>query len=343
MSTSRTPPVAGRLPPPGGRDLGERQRLVGDGDPAGGSVPQDGGQRLRSLRRGQRVVGVAEDASDRLRSTAEENSAESPDAPPRLTSRPPSAEHPRGRGGGGAEDRVDDDVGRAAGGLGELARPAASTSSVSATDRVGTGAQRPLRGGLADRHTATTRPAPSSARRADADLADRAAGAEHEHPLPRLQPRPPGQRHPGGHRRTARAPRPRRRATPSSSGDEVVVGDGAPLGQAAVAGRHPGRRWRTRPASRRAAARLSTTPTPCTPGHVGQRRAARSTTCRTRTAGRAARPARRSPGRRPAPGRAAGRGGRPADGGCPWGEDGGAHGSGGDVGVGQRECSIALP
>ena len=108
-------------------------------------------------------------------------------APPRLTSRPARRQHPRGRGGRDAEDRVHDDVARP-----PPARPAsraasASTSSDERDDRVGAGRAARVRRRRPTGRRPTTRPAPSSRASPTADLAHRAAGAQHEHPLPRLQ------------------------------------------------------------------------------------------------------------------------------------------------------------
>src|SRR3954463_1504845 len=114
--------VAGRLPPPGGRRLGERDHLVGDRHTAGGRVLGDGGDRRRALDRGECIVGVAEDLG---RPAAQAGGGELGGVAgggTEVDQPAPLREHPRGRGGRGPEDRVDDDVDVAADGLAEARR-----------------------------------------------------------------------------------------------------------------------------------------------------------------------------------------------------------------------------
>ena len=134
----------------------------------------------------------------------------------------------------------------------------------------------------------TTRPAPRAVAAPIADLADGAAGAEHEHPLAGLQPRAPGSAH--IHAATPDSPKAAATvsSTPSVERHHVGVRDRAPLGRGCR------RRASSRPTvanhTRVPAGRSDSRPRrrPGRPGRTAAP-ARRSTTCRTRTAGPAAR------------------------------------------------------
>ena len=102
-----------------------------------------------------------------------------------------------------------------------------------------------------------------------------------------------------------RAP-PLRRPAGRGEGHQVGVGDPAPLGQAAVARRHPGRGREPDPGTGRVDGGVGHHSHALHTGHVAAPPAGRSRRCPRRTAGPAARPGRRSPApasaRAPAPG-----------------------------------------
>ena len=183
-------------------------------------------------------------------------------------------------------------------------------------------------------------PRPPRAARAgaDRDLADGPTRAEHHDPLPRAQPGPPGERHPGGHRGQAQG------------GDRRRPGRRRQRHQVGVATAHRSARLpspgaipaevanQTRvPAGQRVG--LATRPPP-------ERRARRAPRRPEVRGARGAEQVQRDHGRRGHPDQGVARPRprvrvSPTTAACPAGEDGGAHGSGGDVGVGQRRCAIA--
>ena len=136
--------------------------------------------------------------SDWLRRTAEDRTAVSPAALPRLTSRPPSAST---RGAAAAATPKTGSSTTSA----SRRRPRAGFGQVAFVRRCwepdkASGAASGDPGccsfGPADGDHAAGAERPGGA---DGRLTDRAAGAQHDHRLARLQAGPPAQRHPGGH------------------------------------------------------------------------------------------------------------------------------------------------
>ena len=227
----------------------------------------------------------------------------SPAAPPRLTSRPPSAQHPGGRGGRGPNtgstttSAVPAERVRRAGGQ------RVDVVGV-ADDRVGARRQRPLAGVLA-----TGRPPRPGRRRARPRHADGRPGRRRPRRRARA-PAPPAAAGPARSapsrrpRRTARAPPPRRRARRPSSGTTSCVGDRAALGHAAVAAAPCRRssRTKTRVPGGQPGGPLHDARRPARPARRAAGGAAEVGGAGRAEQVEAARPAPRSPGRRCVPG-----------------------------------------
>ena len=176
----------------------------------------------------------------RPRSVAEENSARSWAAPPMIHQPAPGPEGQCRRRGRLAEDGIDDNINRAPCGDGQ---PARQTGSLLIRPQhhhvVSTDADGPLPGGL--RSADGDHPAgPQMPGHGERHLTYDSARAEYDHPLTGAQPGTPAQRHPGGDAGCAE----RSRGCVGDvrcDRDQIGGRHGAPLGQAAVDGRHPGR------------------------------------------------------------------------------------------------------
>ena len=191
VSTSRAPAP---FPRPGGARP-RPPRASGSTSCATASRPargvlDDRGQGRRAARRASGRCWCSRGPRPmRLRSTAEENSATSPEAPPRLTSRPRSASTREAAvaatpntGSTTTSTRPPHASWNRAVSCVDVAGRAATTSSAPAA--------RARSWAVSDRQTATTRPAPSTRAAPMAAWPTAPPRAEHEHPLPRPQPGP---------------------------------------------------------------------------------------------------------------------------------------------------------
>ena len=260
--------AAGGLAMPGGGDIGERDGLVRDSDGSVRGVLQYGGQRIAALLRGDGVVGVAEHARRTAAEDREENTASSPDAPPRLTSRPPRGEHPRGRGGGDAEDRVDARRRPARRSRPAAARPGRPRRRLERNDFVGAGGRRPVpcrvRPAHGDHAPSAEQPGRADRRPGRPPRRRRARAPARpacSRPARSAPSRPPP--------RTARAPRPPCPGPASSSGTTSTSGTAQRSARLPSPGAIPAESRRTTPASRPAALGCSTTRPPARPGTYG--------------------------------------------------------------------------
>ena len=210
--------------------------------------------------------------AERARSTADESWAPSPPSPPRLTSRPPEARarHAALATGPKTGSTTTSTAPPAAA---RKRRPSASVSAVSAS-ATRTTSSAPARAArdsaAADRHTATTRAAPS-------DRAAAIAACPTVPPAPRTRTRSPG-RSPARQVRHIHAAIPdvpiaaaSSSATAPSNGHHVVGGHRAGLGQAAVPRSHPGARREPHPRPGRQRRRPNHPADALDPGHVRQR------------------------------------------------------------------------
>lgn len=161
---------------------------------------RDHGDRRRALRTGQLVVRVTEQPQrlaaqqrgrDRARLTSHGTQVDQPATGP---------QHPRRRGGGDPEHRVQHQVGRPVDGGGEPGRQFIHIGRVERDHRVRTGRHGscPARRRSRRRHDP---PRTGGLREPDRGLTDHPARAEHDHLLAMGQLTAPRQRHVRGHRR----------------------------------------------------------------------------------------------------------------------------------------------
>ena len=244
---------------------------MGDLDGAGGGVLEDCGEGVAALLRGDRVVGVAEDAR---RPAAQDRRGEG-----RRVARgaaevdqPAAGRQSRGgRGRGCAEDRVDDDIDGTAGRVGEPLGQS-RTSSASAGQRRPRRRRRARRArsrASSDRQTATIRPAPSTRAAPIAAWPTAPPPPSTSTRSPGWSCGAPGQRHPGGDRRQPERGHLRRRARSASSTIRSASGTAHRSARLPSPGAIPadGRENTRVPGA--TTADCSTTPTPCTPGTYG--------------------------------------------------------------------------
>ena len=207
---------------------------MGDGEPPGEHLADDVGQRAGALVGGQVVVRVAEHAQRPAAQRRRVDRGDLPGGAAQVDQPAVRAQRAQGRGGGDAEQRVDDQVHRAvdahpAGELGDVVGVAERHRDV--------GAQRegPLAGPPAGR--GDDPPGTRGPGELDGGLPDHAPGAQHQNPLPRRQAAAEGQRHPG---RDGREPEggDQDRVRARRQRDDVVRGHRGDRAHAAVAGLH---------------------------------------------------------------------------------------------------------